>query len=1055
MDEIDLLTANLVQMSSHSSSIVPSNGGEQSLTCSGTFAAVPGSEKGRLSSTPSSDRVFVNKTVRAWILGDHTSEMLNALVALGVQVDNIRIWANLRWFHDGRMELLHQERPDLLLILAPNSMRGGEQAATHSRKLGDLILSQARMGSHVAFYGNPMWPVWDPSSAPAGWREALTEPSLHVTELRWCNMGLRHPQSKQGFWTKTRILSSMILFEGDGCSVACQCQRGPNPRGHAKHTDLHADRYGLRERLWTRINYYIAALILSGKPLSASTLGPGIRPELLMNGCQLTGTPAPGLADQRHVTRALRPDPKSLNAANDGAKVSALVALTPSASGTRRGGEPSCTCGDRSVGAPQSFPTDQRARQKARKAQGHVAKKLPQVVENHHDDCGEDFGPLGDDYFADESHDHPNELVSDSEDEICCLVDFDHGLNGSTFEPEKQQDHSAASSPMIFDDLESFTAWNASIGGEQSLTGRHYHDAAELCGGAGGTGTLLVRRGWRKGPNFDIIVGFDLLKPDAKDHFLRYLDVSKPTVLIISTPCTGMKGSSAINRIKNHSTWLRSRRTSVPLAHLGGLAALKQMNAGRHFIAEHPQGSDMWSMPIWRTIQHLGMARAIVHQCMAGLRGSKSGLPVMKPTQFLASDEALVAYLQNLRCDGTHRHAQLDNPAGAHGDKAKDAARWPPQLCHRIARGCEDLLRRVKRRTGKVVSHHQPAGKSSAGMKRNAKIASTPSSTRPRTPRKVRFLDSHCECCVPEAPAPASESFPAGSSSDGECIGCKRNRVQTDPEHNRIAGQCRFPHVENVVYDCPGCRERAPYASDRHTLVPGECRVPDVRFRRLGSVPASGSGGPRGAVTPAASEPTAGMRPGAPAPDAPEEVDPLPEPREPPAPRRPPAWQQPLSAPRTPPGARAPTRNAAVEPPAAEGEADEDDARPGEAAEANGGEPSPTRAPRARGVEAGTQADSGSAEWTSYDLRRAMRLLHSTNDGVVRRTIRRLHVRFWHASAAKLVEILRLAGAPKDAFKRVKAIVDTCRVCRLWANHPPKSMTSTISCSGTSCSTAR
>ena len=138
-----------------------------------------------------------------------------------------------------------------------------------------------------------------------------------------------------------------------------------------------------------------------------------------------------------------------------------------------------------------------------------------------------------------------------------------------------------------------------------------------------------------------------------------------------------------------------------------------------------------------------------------------------------------------------------------------------------------------------------------------------------------------------------------------------------------------------------------------------------------------------------------------------------------------------------------------MEPQAAEGEADEDDSRPGEAASASGepslarasGEPSPARPPRARGVEAGTQADSGSAEWTSYDLRRAMRLLHSTKDGVVRRTIRRLHVRFWHASTAKLVEILRLAGAPQSALKLVKEIVDTCRICRMWSKPAPKSMT--------------
>ena len=45
--------------------------------------------------------------------------------------------------------------------------------------------------------------------------------------------------------------------------------------------------------------------------------------------------------------------------------------------------------------AKASFPTEQRLKQKARAKAGHIAKKKPQVVEDHHDDCGEDFGPLG------------------------------------------------------------------------------------------------------------------------------------------------------------------------------------------------------------------------------------------------------------------------------------------------------------------------------------------------------------------------------------------------------------------------------------------------------------------------------------------------------------------------------------------------------------------------------------------------------------------------------------------------------------------------------------
>lgn len=105
------------------------------------------------------------------------------------------------------------------------------------------------------------------------------------------------------------------------------------------------------------------------------------------------------------------------------------------------------------------------------------------------------------------------------------------------------------------------------------------------------------------------------------------------------------------------------------------------------------------------------------------------------------------------------------------------------------------------------------------------------------------------------------------------------------------------------------------------------------------------------------------------------------------------------------------------------------------------GASAPAMGPRPRGVGAGTQADAGTSEWTSYDLRRALKLLHSTTDTVVRRTLRRLHIRFWHAASAKLLEILRVAGAPQQALKLVKEIFDTCRICRMWAQPTPKSLT--------------
>ena len=181
---------------------------------------------------------------------------------------------------------------------------------------------------------------------------------------------------------------------------------------------------------------------------------------------------------------------------------------------------------------------------------------------------------------------------------------------------------------MEFEDLESVITWNSS----QRLG---FHDVAELCGGAGDTAKLLIKRGYSGWPNFDVVCGINLLVPCNKTCFLRYLSESKPAILLINRPCTGMKRFNALNRAIHHAGSVRSQRISVPLGNLAGIAAMAYLQAGRHFIAEHPQSSDLWKLPVWREIsRHCNVARVLLHQCMVGLTGRRSGMPMLKPTEF-------------------------------------------------------------------------------------------------------------------------------------------------------------------------------------------------------------------------------------------------------------------------------------------------------------------------------------------------------------------------------------------------------------------------------------
>ena len=117
-----------------------------------------------------------------------------------------------------------------------------------------------------------------------------------------------------------------------------------------------------------------------------------------------------------------------------------------------QGGELSLTKGSEKPPEAKSvsFPTEQRVRQREKKKAGHVAKKRPQVVEDHHDDCGEDFGPLGDDSVAEHLFDGPEGLTEDSDGEETCVLAADLA-----------QHDEAGDSAMQFSDLGTFMVWSS------------------------------------------------------------------------------------------------------------------------------------------------------------------------------------------------------------------------------------------------------------------------------------------------------------------------------------------------------------------------------------------------------------------------------------------------------------------------------------------------------------------------------------------------------------------------------------------------------------------
>eukprot|EP00972_Heterocapsa_arctica_P074826 11041719-Heterocapsa_arctica.AAC.1 len=82
--------------------------------------------------------------------------------------------------------------------------------------------------------------------------------------------------------------------------------------------------------------------------------------------------------------------------------------------------------------------------------------------------------------------------------------------------------------------------------------------------------------------------------------------------------------------------------------------------------------------------------------------------------------------------------------------------------------------------------------------------------------------------------------------------------------------------------------------------------------------------------------------------------------------------------------------------------------------------------------EAGVQADMEGADWAECSMCRALRLLISTNDMVIRRMLRKIHIRLWHAPTARMKELLLTAGVKQEVLNLIKVIIDTRSTCRAW-----------------------
>ena len=336
-------------------------------------------------------------------------------------------------------------------------------------------------------------------------------------------------------------------------------------------------------------------------------------------------------------------------------------------------------------------------------------------------------------------------------------------------------------------------------------------------------------------------------------------------------------------------------------------------------------------------------------------------------------------------------------------------------------------------------------------------------------------------------PHPVDENFTMGpdpraptNRHDSTCPACRNRRRRDDWEHTREIGQCAYPHDDPKIPICIGCQDRRPRSHVDHSYKYGECqwataprRAPHLRRRR---------GEPHEPRQPIHAEPTVGILAnvdgrelGAEGEDRVQQADyelarrPQKEEARADEMRGQASGSRREENRRVEPG-RSSSSGSRRDPVPVPGPDDDDvfgdrgdawgetfddvdasgrrhllDGRIRPPGAAVPPPPEPHRQGRGLDREQRTRRtfrDAGDNperpnDWSNFDIGRVVRLFRTNREPAIRQSLRKLHVRWWHASEKTMHRFLDRVGVSQQVLDLIPKIVQTCRVCREWAKPGP------------------
>ena len=81
-------------------------------------------------------------------------------------------------------------------------------------------------------------------------------------------------------------------------------------------------------------------------------------------------------------------------------------------------------------------------------------------------------------------------------------------------------------------------------------------------------------------------------------------------------------------------------------------------------------------------------------------------------------------------------------------------------------------------------------------------------------------------------------------------------------------------------------------------------------------------------------------------------------------------------------------------------------------------------------------------DWSRFDVQMSLQNLRSYDPANVRRELRKLHLRWYHASEPNMRLLLSRVGLDNVRLNMIKDVVDSCKTCRDWARPGNANMSS-------------